>query len=238
LQIDSRKRGFVNQVLSVNEHKRDLTRGVSMSTREDWLKKRLNGIGASEAAAIVGASPYKTNIQLWEEKTGRRTPEDISDKPYVQFGIQAEEHLRALFALDYPVYKVSYESYKIIRNPDYPFIFATLDGELYDGFRKGILEIKTTEILRSNQWKEWDGRIPQNYYIQVCHQFLATGYDFAILKARIKYTKNGELCAAIRHYHIERKDVEGDIQYLLEKEIEFWDCVKNNKRPDLILPEI
>lgn len=206
--------------------------------RDEWLKERLNGIGASEAAAIVGMSPHKTNVQLWEEKTGRRIAEDISNKPYVKFGAEAEAHIRALFALDFPIYKVSYEEFKIIRNPDYPFIFATLDGDLDDGFRKGILEIKTTEILRSNQWKEWDGRIPQNYYIQVCHQLLATGYEFAVLKARIKYQKNGEVCAAIRHYHIEREEVEEDIRYLLEKEIAFWDCVVNDRRPDLILPAI
>lgn len=206
--------------------------------REKWLKERLNGIGASEAAAIVGMSPHKTNVELWEEKTGRRIPDDISDKPYVKFGTQAEAHLRALFALDFPIYKVNYEEYKIIRNHEYPFIFATLDGELNDGFRKGVLEIKTTEILRSNQWKEWDGQIPQNYYIQVCHQLLATGYEFVILKARIKYTKNSEMCAAIRHYHIEREEVEEDIRYLLEKEIAFWDCVVNDRRPDLILPAI
>lgn len=51
-----------------------------------WLKARTYGIGGSDASAIVGMNPYKTNIDLFEEKIGRRVPEDISDKPYVKYG--------------------------------------------------------------------------------------------------------------------------------------------------------
>lgn len=208
----------------------------------DWLKARISGIGASEAACVVGLSPYKTNVQLWEEKTGRKIAPDISDKPYVQYGNEAEKHLRALFALDFPQYQVDYDEFALIsNNPDFPFAFATLDGELTEiaTKRKGVLEIKTTEIMRGGQWKEWENQIPQHYYIQVLHQLLATGYDFAVLKAQIKYTdKNGDKQAAIRHYHIERADVQEDIKWLAEKEKIFWDCVQNDKKPNQILPEI
>jgi predicted phage-related endonuclease len=134
---------------------------------------------------------------------------------------------------------VTYDEFGLIRNnPDSPFAFATLDGELDDG-RHGVLEIKTTEIMRPNQWAEWDGKIPNHYYIQVVHQLMATCFDFAILKAQIKYTdKEGNKQAAIRHYHIERSDVEDDIKYLLEEERKFWTCVTEKRRPNLILPTI
>ena len=39
-------------------------------TREEWLEARKNGIGGSDAATILGLNPYKTTIELWEEKTG------------------------------------------------------------------------------------------------------------------------------------------------------------------------
>ena len=58
----------------------------SFKTRQDWLKARQGRIGGSDAAAILGMNPYKTNVQLWEEKTGRRQHEDISEKPYVKYG--------------------------------------------------------------------------------------------------------------------------------------------------------
>ena len=99
-----------------------------------------------------------------------------------------EAAIRRLFALDFPQYKVTYDEFGMIANePDCPFIFATLDGELTDSDgRKGILEIKTTEIRRSLDRKKWDGQVPDYYYAQIVHQLLATGYDFAILKARIR----------------------------------------------------
>ena len=71
--------------------------------------------------------------------------------------------------------------------PDCPFIFASLDGELTVQYgRKGSLEIKTTEIRRSVDWKKWSGQIPDYYYAQIVHQMLSTGYEFAILKTRIR----------------------------------------------------
>ena len=208
-------------------------------TREEWLKIRLKGIGASEASAIVGMNPYKTNVELWEEKTGRREPEDISDKPYVKYGTEAEKHLRALFALDFPQYEVNYKDFDMRYNSDYPFIFATLDGELTEKAtgRKGILEIKTTEIMKSEQYDKWKDRIPQNYYIQVIHQLLATGFDFVVLKAQLK-SAYGDVRLSTRHYHIEREEVLEDISYLLQREILFWECVQEDRKPNLILPLI
>jgi len=57
--------------------------------KEEWLEERKNGIGGSDAATILGLNPYKTNIDLWEEKTGRKEAIDISDKPYVKYGTEA-----------------------------------------------------------------------------------------------------------------------------------------------------
>ncbi|KAF5042430.1 YqaJ-like viral recombinase domain protein [anaerobic digester metagenome] len=220
-----------------------------MSEHDEWLKKRLKGIGGSDAAAAVGMSPYKSNVELWEEKTGRRKAADISDNLRVKYGKEAEKHLRELFKLDFPQYFVDYDEFGMIaNNPDTPFCFATLDGELskLDDSkpmrlirRKGILEIKTCEIMRSIQWKEWDGQVPQHYYIQILHQLLATGYDFAIVKAQLKYhDKNGDMQAAIRHYKIERADVLADLERLSEREKVFWRCVETDTKPAQILPEI
>ena len=105
----------------------------------------------SNAAVILGLNPYKNNIRLWEEKTGRVQAEDISDKHYVKYGTQAEEHLRELFKLDFPQYEVSHDENVTIKHHKYPFLFASLDGELVDKEtgELGILEIKTTNILQS-----------------------------------------------------------------------------------------
>lgn len=215
-----------------------------VAAREEWLKARQKGIGGSDAAAVLGISPWKSNVQLWEEKTGITEPEDISEKEVVRFGKESEAAIRQLFQLDFPEYKVSYDEFGMIANqPDCPFIFATLDGELTDqNGRKGILEIKTTEIRRSIDWKKWKGQVPDYYYAQIVHQLLATGYDFAILKARIREQRGalGEFgwSVTVRHYLFERSPLLEDIAYLKEKEIAFWRAVQTKTRPALILPEI
>lgn len=211
------------------------------TAREEWLEARKSGIGASEAACIVGISPHKTNVRLWEEKTRRVKPSDISDNPRVKYGTEAEGPLRALFALDFPKYKVLYDQFGMVRNNhDLPFAFATLDGELVESSgRHGVLEIKTTEINKGIQWSEWDGKIPQHYYVQICHQLLATGYDFAVLKAQIKHIgKDGSICLTTRHYFMERESMSEDIAWLAEREKVFWGCVESGIKPHLILPEI
>lgn len=51
---------------------------IILSSTEDWLKARCL-IGGSDASAVLGLNPYKTNEQLWLEKTGKVVPEDISE---------------------------------------------------------------------------------------------------------------------------------------------------------------
>lgn len=206
--------------------------------RQQWLKERRNGIGASEAASILGLSPFKSNLALWEEKVGIREPEDISEKPYVKYGTEAEKYLRGLFALDYPQYTIGYEEFKIIRHPQYPFLFATLDGELSDNGSMGVYEGKTTEIMRQSDWDKWEGRIPDNYYIQCLHQMLVTGWAYAWLRVQIKYTVNGDRRAQIRDYYMDRAECKSDIAHLLERELSFWESIKFKKRPALLLPPI
>lgn len=215
---------------------------VIPGSHEEWIQERKKGLGASDAGTIIGVNKWKTNVELWQEKVGLQEPVDISHKPYVQYGHDAEPHLRALFALDHPELRVTYESpYKMIFSDELPFIFATPDGELEElaTGRKGGLEVKTTEIRNPSQWYEWKGQIPDQYFAQVCHQFLATGWDFIFLLAQIKWTnREGEKMKMIKEYPIERIDVLDSIEYLKPMEIRFWNDVQNKKEPGLILPTI
>jgi len=205
---------------------------------DEWLAARTL-IGGSDAAALVGLNPYKTNIDLWREKTGRQKAPDISNEEFVKFGHEAEPHLRALFALDYPQYQVGYLENNMFFNDKYPFAHASLDGWLTDQKgRKGILEIKTTNILQSMQKEKWNDRIPDNYYCQVLWYLMVTEYDFAIVKARLRTEWKGEIRVTTRHYTIERSEVEEDIEELRKAAEKFWNAVQEDLEPYLILPAI
>lgn len=210
------------------------------NSRDEWLKNRLKGIGGSEVSAIVGHNPYMNNVELWEYKAGHKQPEDISNKSYVIFGANAEEHMREMFKLDFPELKISYTDNNCFINDKFPWAQASLDGwiEDQDG-RRGILEIKTTEILASMHREKWRDCLPMNYYCQVLFYMAVYEADFAILKARLKTVFDGLPSAQIKHYKIERKEVQDDIEYLMQKGSEFWNnYVLTGKKPPLVLPSI
>jgi len=223
---------------------RCLTVVTVYNTKENWLKSRGKGIGGSEASAVIGKNPYKSNMELWEEKVGIRKPEDIDNKPYIIYGNQAEELLSKLFALDYPEYELTHNTnYAVHYNDKYPFIYCTRDNDLVHKAtgKKGALEIKTTEILNSMHKEKWDDQVPENYYIQLLQYFATDSeLEFVWLKAQIKYDfGDGNIKLTTKHYYFTREQCQEDIDYLISKEIEFWQKnVIEKVRPPRLLPQI
>ncbi len=203
-------------------------------SREDWLEHRGAGLGASEAAAACGLSSWMTTTELWELKTGKRTAHDLSDNAAVAFGTHAEEHLRALFMLQHPELELEYHAFDFLYQTERPWLRCTLDGELIDraNNERGILEIKTAQCGSRTDWAKWRDHIPDHYYTQICHQFLATRYDFAYLFAML-IGLDGD--AALRSYYFTRNGCSTDMEWLLQKEEKFWRCVEQDRVPPTTL---
>ncbi|MBS5492894.1 MAG: YqaJ viral recombinase family protein [Sutterella wadsworthensis] len=58
-------------------------------SRDDWLEERTKGIGGSDVATVLGLNPYKTPLQLWEEKTGKSKGHEAGEAAY--WGTQLED---------------------------------------------------------------------------------------------------------------------------------------------------
>ena len=213
---------------------------ITLKSREDWLKRRTSYIGGSDAASVLGLNPWRSNAELWEIKTGRRKQEDISEKSFVKYGHDAEPYLRALFALDFPEYEVEYVDNNMWLNDKYPWAHSSLDGWLTEKGtgRRGVLEIKTTNIMRAGQRDEWKDKIPTTYFCQVLHYMLVCEFDFAIVKAQLKTEIEDDVFLTTKHYKIERSDVEQDIELLRVESERFYEAIITDTRPALILPEI
>lgn len=82
--------------------------------------------------------------------------------------------------------------------------------------------------------------IPMNYYCQLLHSFLVReDCDFAVLTALLTWRyEDKELYQQLRNYHIERSEVQADIDFLESSERVFWKQVQERRMPDLILPDI
>lgn len=232
---------------------------ICPANREEWLEARkAQGIGASEAAAIVGLNPWMSKNDLWEIKTGRRAQKDLSGNDAVERGIRMESAIRTVFQARHPEFMVEHHAYDILYQSDRPWLFATLDGEITELWQKipksnvlvshgpdeeefirqyGAdslvkkfypLEIKTSAPRSKADWSKWsDGKIPDNYYIQILHQMLATGWEKAYLTAFL-YGKEDII---IREYDFLRKDCEADLDWLLKEETEFYKSVVSGQKP-------
>ncbi len=225
---------------------------MSFDSREQWMDERRKHLQASDAASVDGSSPWKSAAELYDEKTGLFPPEDISRKPYVQYGIKMEPVAREAFMLDVPYFSLEYRQYDILVSEKYPFMGATLDGELtvrtsmnpwgFPAGVKGIYEGKTGGWTKQSHLCSWDGTdslIPPHYYVQGLHQLSVTGWDFVIFSARLKreaFKDEDQGFPEIRTFYriIDRRSraVQEDIRLLEEEEKEFWNrYILAHKRP-------
>ncbi|MBQ8372009.1 MAG: YqaJ viral recombinase family protein [Clostridia bacterium] len=202
----------------------------------EWLAFRRTGIGGSDAAAILGKSHFKTNVKVWEEKTGLIEPDDISDKEQVKYGKAVEDLLLQMFALDNPEYEVTSNKKIVYRRG---FMFASLDGELVEKAtgELGIYEGKTAEIHKKIELEKWNKRVPDYYYVQILHYLIVTGRSFVVLKVQLKLLYTEEKTTMTKQYRFNRKDLLNDLAYLYRKEAAFWDSVLAGVKPPRILPE-
>lgn len=145
---------------------------VEAHTREEWLRLRAQGIGASDAAAAVGLSPYKTPFQLWMEKTGR-APE-VAESEAMRWGHRLQRVVGEAFADETKRVVAPAGEFTIYEHPDSPILIATLDFLQRKGFghELGILEAKTAGYAKKEDWID---QAPLHYTVQVQYQMLVTG---------------------------------------------------------------
>ena len=132
---------------------------------DKWLAIRNNGLGGSDAAVIMGVSPFKSRLTLWMEKTGKLAPEDLSQNQRVYWGIKNEANIAAWFK---EVTGKKTRRRGMIMDEDYPYMFANVD-RMVDGEDAG-LEIKTAGVSQAPQWKE--DNVPDGYWLQ-CQWYMA-----------------------------------------------------------------
>ena len=177
---------------------------------EEQRKARKQGIGGTDASAILGVNPYCSIMDVWLEKTGKIEPEDISAKPCVYWGNKLESII---------IDEYMKQTGNVIMTPDitfthknYPWMIGHLDG--LDVNESRILECKTAGYNARKDWgKPGTGEIPLHYAVQVQHYLAVTGNEIADIAVLIAGSD-------FRIYTIERD--EAIIKHLIEEERKFW----------------
>lgn len=186
---------------------------------DEQRKARLNGLGASDSAIIMGFSTYKTPYELYLEKTGVvEASDEESEQQY--WGNMLEQSILDHFAREN---KVTLEYPDTIYHPKYPFIFANLDAWCPE--LNAVVEAKNSNSFMAKTWDrvQEDG-IPMQYLIQIAKQVAIAdceeGYC-AVLIGGNEY----------RQYTY-RRDMELE-DMIVQADIAFWDCVQMRIEPEL-----
>lgn len=200
---------------------------------DKWREGRKHSIGASDAAAVMGISPWKTEAQLWDEKANGKTL-DFHNSDTVR-GHRSENHILELYGIETGRKIFSGERIMLMSKRN-PFMSCTLDGiDFTDEDNPIIIEVKSVKFSHG----EWsDDKIPDYYFTQLLHQLAVTGWNEAVLLVR--FTRNeGWESASERMYHVKREDVQDQIDKLVRKESKFWnEYVINKRRPPCRMPTL
>jgi len=129
---------------------------------DEWRAWRGKGIGASDAAAIMHASPFKTPFQLWLEKTGRVQPK--AQTRAMAHGNASEPVAREQFIKEQGI-EIAPACFEY---DDEPLIRASLDG--WNEAERLVAEIKSPTSDERDHRKAKEGHIPEYYWIQMQHQ--------------------------------------------------------------------
>lgn len=185
-------------------------------SRAEWLAVRNEGIGGSDAAAILGVSPWTSRYSLWLDKTTAPAQKQVKpETEAMRFGNLMEPVVAEIFGKNMNVEVI--KDTTLYRHPEHEFMLANLDGLIStqnNGEPDAVLEIKTSRSA-------WD-EVPAYYVSQVQHYMAVTNMPVAYVAALF----GGEEFAT---FEVPRDDEY--IERLIEAEAEFWQSVQQAIEP-------
>jgi putative phage-type endonuclease len=173
---------------------------------EKQLEERINYLGSSDAAGVLGLSRWKTPLEVWAIKTRQFEPKEL-DSEAVELGNELEDYVARRFMkkTGKKVQRVNETLY----HPDYPFLAANVDRRIVG--EKSVLECKVTSAWKASEWRGEE--IPQEYIIQVLHQMAIGGFT------------KGYIAVLIGNQDFKWKEIIRDekvIKDIIRKEVYFW----------------
>ena len=224
---------------------------VSYKSRADWLEGRKKGMGGSDVAAALGLSPWRTPVELWQDKRGESDTQPTSDS--MHFGTLLEDIVAKEFQerTGMKVQRVNYtfadgEDDWMRANIDRAIVNPDISGNVRAAkeHREGqpfittdaILECKTASAFSAPLWGDsqedeiksgkivTEHRIPLYYETQVQWYMRLTGVPVCYVAVLIGGND-------FRMYKVDRN--EEAITAIVEKCRVFWfDFVKAGVAPE------
>lgn len=212
----------------------DLARSTHIESEEHWHSLRAKHVGASEAAALFGASPHTSLFELWHVKNGTLSAPSLDDNLRVLCGQEIESAAANIIAR-LTGYKIR-KTRRYLSDRHVVGMGASLDYELlWDNEGWVPFQIKNVDYLVwRDQWEpegsckhdrvNWNVEPPLHITIQVQQEMAvadkATGFI-------------GVLVGGNTPYLIGQKANE-DFQAALRGKIsDFWQSIAEKREPNI-----
>lgn len=177
---------------------------------DEWLRFRRSHICASDAPVIMGMSPWKSPLELYEEKIFSFEQES---NLYMQRGKDLE-----CVALEEFENMTGIQMFPMVaKNDSIDWLAASFDGVTLN--KDAILEIKCPG--KKDHETAMKGKIPPKYIAQLQHQIYVSDLSFTYY-----FSFDGQ-----KGVILEVKKDDLFIEKMIEKEKEFWNCLKTLKPP-------
>ena len=224
--------------MSLNlNYKPDVLVDTENLSREEWLRYRRKGIGGSDAAAVLGLSPFCTKRDLYYDKTGIQAVVDEEEDNWVakEVGHRLEDLVAEIYARQtglkvYPIRKMFF-------HPLYPFMLADVDFFIeYPDGSTGILECKTTGYHGKEKWE--NDSVPVNYEYQGRHYMAVMNLNRVVFACLYGNNENDFIVREMeRDLEIE-EDLIREEEYFWKENVQSKQEPPYTEKPDLVLESI
>jgi len=194
---------------------------------------RTTYIGSSDAAAILGVSPWKSAFAVYQEKIGEFHEEVTPEKQKIfnrgkKFEpLILEMLLEELIDRGHDVEEITRN--ERLRDPELPFLASESDMVLRIDGEVISAEAKSVNGFAAKLWGEPEtDDFPIYYQCQTMHDLMVKGRNKCVVAALIGTDD-------LRIHWIERD--EEIIQAIRGKEIEFWERIQRREAPEPTDPE-
>ena len=158
---------------------------TAFTTRKEWESLRMLGLGGSDAAVVLGISPYNSALELYHNKRGTVFPNPKAPDEGLQFIFDYGHTVEDLVVQEFcrRTGAVRVRETRMFRHKTYPYITANPDAILrFPDGRLSVLECKTTIGFNRDIWK---GNSCPPQYVPQCNQYLCVLDDDRIKEAYI-----------------------------------------------------
>lgn len=184
-----------------------------------WLEMRKHYVTGTDAAKLLGLSPFGGIFDVWLDKTGQ-APE-FTQNAAMRAGSAFESAILKMYAEDTDAKLEHVDGYNLVTCDKYPRLGASLDG--WNHTLGCPVDAKNIRWKNEKWGDAWTDEFPEYYKTQLQVQMMVTGAKFAHLAVMF----SGQ------DFNIYTMEYDEELaQKIVDASEAFWPYVENSEMPE------